>query len=495
MSRLGAVLRRALAWSSGKRESWLFALIALFIRASIVRWALPRISPVADGAFYQTVAERISQGLGYTWLWPDGVVTYAAHYPVGYPAMVGALYALFGAKQAVAMSFNALLGALSVFALHRIALACASRKSAAVAALLLALYPGLAAYTPALMTEGVTASLLTCGAWASMHAGKSWAGTNIDWRAEPRKSIWTALKTFFPAGLIFGAATLVRPQSVLLAPLFIWVSAGGIRNPKRAAAGAAFTLAMALMVCTPWTARNCVRIKSCALVSVNGGWNLLIGADKESNGSWAPIKVPDACREVWDEAAKDACFGREAKRYILEHPGAWLSLIPSKLGATFNYRGAAGWYLHASNPQAFPEKAKIALGAAEVVYERLLLIAALIAAARLRIACGPLTSWRVIVPIALAGLGILSAFIVQAWLGFALLALLSLWPAPRPTEDPFIVRALGVVLFATIAVHAVFFGAGRYSLVVIPLLCGVAALAAQKRPITPAPTAHPPQKS
>ena len=57
-------------------------------------------------------------------------------------------------------------------------------------------------------------------------------------------------------------------------------------------------------------------MKHCALVSVNGGWNLLIGADAESTGAWSPIKVPEACREVFDEAQKDVCFGREARRYI-----------------------------------------------------------------------------------------------------------------------------------------------------------------------------------
>ena len=63
--------------------------------------------PADDGAFYHTVATRIASGLGYTWLWPDGAVTYAAHYPVGYPAIIGAGYALFGSRVGVAMAMNA----------------------------------------------------------------------------------------------------------------------------------------------------------------------------------------------------------------------------------------------------------------------------------------------------------------------------------------------------------------------------------------------------
>ncbi|MFX8696456.1 hypothetical protein ABTM58_20720, partial [Acinetobacter baumannii] len=78
---------------------------------------------------------------------------------------------------------------------------------------------------------------------------------------------------------------------------------------RRVVTAAAIALGVALAVCAPWTARNCARMHRCALVSVNGGWNLLIGADLATEGGWSPIQVPDACKEVYDEAGKDACFG------------------------------------------------------------------------------------------------------------------------------------------------------------------------------------------
>ena len=49
------------------------------------RRAFPRSE---DGHYYDVLARRLAAGQGYTWLWPDGAVTYAAHYPVGYPAML-----------------------------------------------------------------------------------------------------------------------------------------------------------------------------------------------------------------------------------------------------------------------------------------------------------------------------------------------------------------------------------------------------------------------
>ena len=178
---------------------------------------------------------------------------------------------------------------------------------------------------------------------------------------------------------------------------------------------AAVATLAALLVCAPWTARNCVRMHHCALVSVNGGWNLLIGADAASTGAWSPIKVPAACREVFDEAQKDVCFGREARRYIREHPAAWVALAPRKLAATFDYAGAAPWYLHEANAAAFPYADKEKLGALETLYERAALLLCLVwAARRAREDEPPALRWT---RVAVAAVGGAFVFTLHAWVG------------------------------------------------------------------------------
>ncbi|WP_437644438.1 hypothetical protein [Sorangium sp. So ce362] len=478
-----------------RRDAGAIFGLALAVRIAVVVWAAGRFPPAADGAYYQRIAERIAAGLGYTWLWPDGVVTYAAHYPVGYPGAVGALYALLGAHPAVAMLLNAVLGALAALAVHRLAARAAPRSRAvpALSGALVALHPGLVAYTPALMTEGVTGALVACAAWASA------------WARERRP----ALAPFAVLGLLVGVATLVRPQALLLAPLFAGLALLGsppgdgarIDEPlaaraARRAAPVLVTVIAALLVCAPWTARNCVRMNQCALVSVNGGWNLLIGADPASTGAWAPIQVPEACREVFDEAGKDACFGREARRYIAEHPGAWLGLVPRKLAATFDYCGAAGWYLHASNPAAFSEGDKVALGAVETAFERFVLLFALMWAAR-KPAQTPVAPrdrarrrWLaqralLLARLALFALGVVAALHVHAWVGYLALLGLALLQGRALLRAPVLAVAALAVLAATAATHAVFFGAGRYALVAFPLLSGLAALAAARQSSDP----------
>ena len=438
---------------------------ALAVRLAVAAWGATRFPPAADGTYYQRIAERLSQGLGYTWLWPDGAVTYAAHYPVGYPALLAAVYAVTGPRPAAAMILNAVIGALAALAVHRLVVRAAPRRLALAAGLLVAFHPGLVAYTPALMTEGVTASLVTCAAAVAAWARDRAAGDR------PR-----VVAPALAIGLVVGVATLVRPQSLVLAPAFglLAAIAGGRPLLRRGAIMAVAATLAATLVCAPWTARNCVRLKRCALVSVNGGWNLLIGADAASTGAWSPIKVPEACREVFDEAQKDACFGREARRYLRDHPAAWLSLVPRKLAATFDYAGAAGWYLHDANPDAFTYQAKVALGGLETVFERLALLGALAWAARpLTPDEGRLRQLRLGVAL-LAGV---LALTLHAWIAYAALALVALLRGRSLWTGPLVGSAAVVALLATLATHAVFFGAGRYSLVVFPLVTALATLA------------------
>jgi 4-amino-4-deoxy-L-arabinose transferase-like glycosyltransferase len=468
-----------------RRGAALTLAVALAARLSVVAWAAHRFPPTADGTFYQRIAERIAQGLGYTWLWPDGAVSYAAHYPVGYPALIGAVYAFTGPRPVEAMVVNAALGALGALAVHALAARCARPKVALAAGLAVALHPGLVFYTPALMTEGVTASLVACAAAVTAWArDRRWGetphapcvGDRLGTDAPRRASIAAAAAV----GLVVGLATLVRPQSLVLAPIFGLLAALGAAGWLRRAALTipAATLA-ALLVCAPWTARNCVQMKHCALVSVNGGWNLLIGADEASTGAWSPVKVPDACREVFDEAQKDVCFGDEARRYVREHPAAWISLVPRKLAATFDYAGAAPWYLHESNPAAFPWELKLALGRGETAYEMLALLLALAWAVKPVASDEPPLRRRARLLIALAGVALAVRFqhpwlAYQALLAAALLRGRSLW------TGPVLPSSAVAVLAATTATHAVFFGAGRYALVVFPLVTALGALALER---------------
>ncbi len=449
------------------RRTWAIAAIALAARLCVAIWAAPRFPAAGDGFYYDTLAHRLAQGQGYTWLWPDGAVTYAAHYPVGYPALLAATYTLLGSFPIVAMGLNALLGAAGAFGMHRLARRAMGGWRADAAALAVALHPALVPYTAAFMTEGVTAALLLVAAAVAAAAPSSarpWA-----WRGA--------------AGLTMGVATLVRPQCLLLAPILgvLTVSgkatrSGGERAWATARAALLVTLAT-LFVCAPWTARNCLRMQRCALVSVNGGWNLLIG-EQSTTGGWGEVTVPPVCREVWGEAAKDVCFEKAARAAIAADPLSWMAKVPSKLAATFDYIGASPWYMHLSNGAAFDDRAKRLHGAVETVVTRLLLVGALVACGRLH---GPRGRVRMVLALA----GAVASLTLHAWLGYlALAATIGLLGARALARAPLLLPWTAAIVLATAATHAVFFGAGRYGLVVLPFV-GALAFLERAMPIPP----------
>ncbi len=447
------------------------ASLGLAARVAAVLWAWGRVPPGADGKFYHVVAQRIAAGDGYTWLWPDGVVTYAAHYPVGYPALVGGAYALFGARPEVAMLLNALVGSVAVLATHRLAARMSGRRAALGAALFVALSPGLVAYTPALMTEGLVATGLAVAAWCAVVASETSS-------AGRRRALWLL------SSLVMGATVLVRPQSVLLGPVCGWCALrAGTPWPRRAAS-AALATALAVAVCLPWTARNCARMDRCVFVSANGGWNLLIGTFPEGRGAWVPIdaeRTPAECREVFEEAAKDHCFGAAGRRRILDAPLRWLSLVPAKLRSTFDFTASAASYLgEAGSPLS--DRGRYFVGAFEIVARRLLVLAALLGMYRLGQGSGEPQHIAMRHPALrrLRGgatvLGIALLFTTtSAWISHLLLLAVGATVGSLGRR-PVVILGLAAVL-VTALVHAAFFGAGRYSMVLEPLLAPLAALA------------------
>lgn len=439
--------------------AWLAGL-ALALRALLVVWAKDRFPPADDGSFYQVVAERIAQGQGYTWRWPDGVVTYAAHYPVGYPALLGLAYALFGSHPGVAMAVNAALGALATFAAQRVVARQGTRRQAFLAGALLALHPGLFFYTPALMTEGVAAELLVVAAWLALRVGSG--------RGQ--------LLRLVTLGVCTGFLTLLRPQLLILAPAFGFFSGDAQERRLKSRVFRALSItAMTLAVCLPWTLRNCARMDRCVFVSANGGWNLLIGAAPEGQGAWVPIEgalLPKQCREVYGEAEKDRCFGQAAVAQIRRNVWAYLALVPRKLSLTFDYFGAPGHYLQTSNAAAFGDESKWRLGVVETGCERLILLVAILNGTRV--------AWEkrhVRVAGALAGLATLLRSGWLGYLGFVLVVALS---AKQLLKHP-LLALTAVAVLTTAITHAVFFGAGRYGFVCAGLLC-VAASGVRSRP-------------
>jgi 4-amino-4-deoxy-L-arabinose transferase-like glycosyltransferase len=463
-------LTRSSAWQDPKNYLYtaVVALVALLPRLYVaIAWSK---EPVWDGHYYHLGAERIAAGLGYSedafnqgqLLWKPWV-----HYPVGYSLLLSMFYFVLGPGLLIAPILNALFGAGVAALTHRIGWHFTTPGRAKLAAALVALHPGLIAYSPLVMTE-VLATLLLLGAGLSV----------LTW-----PSAW---RGYLIGGALLGAAVLVRPASLLALPLFALM---GERPWHRALLKTAAAGGIALLVVLPWTFRNCARLDGCALVSTNGGWNLAIGAITPT-GRFHVLKASDGCAVVTGQVQQDDCWKEVGKKKILANPGRWLGLIPKKLEQTYNHESYAVEYLHEADPAVWTEARRIAGREFLTLFHRLLLVAAALGVVRALHWVKP-PPWDDAVQIGLMVAIAMYATFASAreehafyWLP-ALLPVIAMLPLPgRPSLGP-AGRYLMGLLAGTTLTHIVFFGEDRYHLVITPVLCLLAAGALRpKRPAT-----------
>jgi hypothetical protein len=435
-------------------------LVALLPRLyAAIAWTR---EPVWDGHYYDIGARSIAEGLGYV-----GTSGGAwCHYPVGYSGLIGGVYALFGPGRFVGPITNAVMGALLAVLTHRLARRATSERRALVAALIVALYPGLIAYTPLLMTEPA-ASLALLGAAV--------VGAAYGHR---RRGI-------FAAALLLGLGVLIRPQSLLCAPLLALLPAGALHRRRDGEDGdlrsrlldlgkaASVATLVTVAVVLPWTARNCVVMDGCAFVSTNGGWNLAIGAFPRATGRFASLRGSDGCRIVTGQVQQDRCWMRLGLGWIADDPGRWLGLMDDKLGYTFDHESFPIGYLGEADPDAWPDsKKRWGRGLLSWTHRALLTMAAF--------GVVPPPSRRRPATLLAALTILLLAFYAAAtpshpfWPLAVALPLIALvrWRRLTPAQL-FAAGAIGTVAIT----HAVFFGEDRYHMVVTPLLALLAACA------------------
>ena len=444
----------------GSNDAWFGALLFASALAARLATALAFASEaVWDGHYYDFGARRIAAGLGYSddrsvggqLVWHPW-----CHYPVGYSAFLAVFYRFLGASPVVASVANALVGAalaVVTWALGREAL---STGRARMAGLIVALDPGLVLYAALVMSEPL-AALLTF------------------------TSFWLVVRFRSRSGFAFGAAVLgvaalVRPQALLCAP-FLGLA---FKTTRHRLLGALAACAVALAVVLPWSARNCRVMDGCALVSTNAGWNLAIGAFPRATGRFETLRSSDGCRDVTGQVQQDRCWLHYGLEQIRERPLRWLSLVPTKLGFTFDHESFAVEYLHEARPEFWSEPLRSRARGLTTLAHRLLLAAAALGGVAFplqRSRRGATVQGALLVTAALLGALAFTGSSPSFW-PLAVFAATVGWLALPGGPPPSAALQLALSLLGTtIVAHAVFFGEDRYHIVVTPVLALLAAAA------------------
>ncbi|MFO0627481.1 MAG: hypothetical protein U0325_17870 [Polyangiales bacterium] len=374
--------------TDGPWRSPLARCVALTLAVRIGVCLLWPTAPSWDGHFYARLAAQLARGAGYAEPLAHGDVA-TAFWPPGLPfALLGPI-ALGAPPSLAAVVVNLVAAVVAVVAVYRATDALHGPGVAQRAARIYALYPGLALWSAATMTETLTGALVAVALLLALQ------------------------RSAFVAGVALGLAALTRPPSLLLlaAPL-----AAGAR-------GRALTLCLlgAVAVVAPWTARNARALDAPSLISTNGGSNLLIGATSPHGGYDSPRGRHPACEQAIGEVARDRCWRDAARAEIRRAPGAWLVRGALRVARTFALELDPAAHL-AWSARPPPRPVRVALGALCTL------------------------AWWVLLARAARGLD-------------------------RAASSRVAVLAVG----ATALTHFVFLGADRYHLVLVPLLCPLAA--------------------
>lgn len=328
------------AGADRRGENWLETLLGhprfipicfvVFLALRALVFLVP-VVPVSDAAWYFNAASRLAQGLGYQ---AGGSPT--AYWPVGWPAILGGVFAVFGPSVLVGQILNLIAAGGTFFlTLALVRHLSGSEAVARLTVLLLAIYPNSIAYPALLMTETVYTFVLLLGLW--LYIGRH------------------STPAAFASGLAFAVATYIKTQTLLI-PLIViairYLLDHNLRFRWRVLVnGAVLYLAMALVI-APWTYRNYTVFGEPVLISTNGGLTLLTGNNPSANGGFTP---DDPLIELIDRStAHQVAADKEAKalaiQWIKDNPQRFIALIPLKIWHLWAPDGEAEWAFQAGAP-------------------------------------------------------------------------------------------------------------------------------------------------
>jgi 4-amino-4-deoxy-L-arabinose transferase-like glycosyltransferase len=403
-SKLAALSGTIGAWLENRRSYLVLgAVIAL------VHWAYTLVVPMqevaSDAGSYDQLAVSMVLHRRYEVL---GVPE--AEYMPGYPLLLSFVYTVAGVRAyaAVLAVQSAMLGAAAVI-LGRAAHKLHGRVAAGLCVVAMGTMPAFFLYSTTLNAEIWVIFLISVFCLLLAHAEG------------------LGLKGYAACGVTVGLLMITKPE------MFLWLAAPGLlvltgRGGDRRAAKLTLLVAGATLIWAPWFLRNWMAFGEIIPFSTASGRGLWLSAHKPV---LTEVSAPEfqlayaRCHEFHTPKTIDACFGREARSMLAQHPGYYLATSAKRAISMFIGSHTEQAYVFS---QSFAQAR--AAGAKHVVAVKLVLLA-----------------WHT----SLAFAGLLGLFV----------------GAMRRT--PAYLAMAGCVV-AKILVHALVIAAPRYSLQMMPFL-------------------------
>jgi 4-amino-4-deoxy-L-arabinose transferase-like glycosyltransferase len=294
-----------------------------------VGWALQvqRPQELRDPSLYLLLGEQLATGNGYSYPMEfqgtfDNFPT--AYYPPGYPLFLAPIFwvarllpgdvSLFG----TAVVANVVLSVLLVWLIFHLGRRLAGVAVGLVAAAVTALWPNLIFHSGVILTETLFLVLLVL--------------TFLVAFATPAVARRPGLWRMVTVGVLLGLVGLVRPVSLVVAPLFLllWWSDGVARAVRRTAIVAVAAVAVLL----PWSVLSTIRMEAPVALSLNFGDNLCIGY---RDGAYGGFALAPECFDGYDdiprpesETERQSDNIERALEYIGDHPASVVTQMPDR---------------------------------------------------------------------------------------------------------------------------------------------------------------------
>lgn len=305
-------------------------VLFLALRAVLV-FSVPVEISSSDAGWFLRTGLSIARGEGYA---EGGYPT--AYWPVGYPGFLGVLFYLFGQYQLVGQMANLLMAGATFFLQLELTRRIFNSEAAArLGVLLLTIYPNHAGYTAFTLTEIYFTFLLLLGIYIYL-LRRGW--------------VWVLV-----SGLVFGLATLTKPQVIFLPGLLVLLQLlhrGGKTNLRDDILKGLVIYLMMAAVLVPWAMRNSQVFGQTVLISTNGGATLLTGNNPSADGSYIENDPLVAQRNfsVRDQVESDRRAKELALNWIKENPLRFVQLVPLKIWHLWAKDGEIEWGYQSEYP-------------------------------------------------------------------------------------------------------------------------------------------------
>jgi 4-amino-4-deoxy-L-arabinose transferase-like glycosyltransferase len=276
-----------------------------------------------DTVWYRGAAHYFANGDGYV---NPFTATPTAAWPPGYPVVLGVVFKMFGEGIWSTYALNVALGVLTVGVVYAIGVAMFDRRTAIIAALVMAFWPGQVYFSSLTLSEPLFTFLFATAVLLIVVAARQTAARG------------PLVITF---GLVTGLAMLTRGQAGLLLPfaLLAWRAMGWRWRP--ALGWAMLAALVAGVVLAPWVARNQRELGSPVIIATNMGPNVWIGNHAGASGRMRiaepepPLPDRGNLTQPEFEVKADRLALRKGLAYLFTHPTAEWRLSGAKIRAMY----------------------------------------------------------------------------------------------------------------------------------------------------------------